>query len=140
MFLSEERDYVIYGDDYFQSSVDDAANLDTFIEAEDKVNELPRCERTLLVDWGSFMDGFGSTYLTVLQAAVIAQENNYTLLFSRDSNNYGKYLDYFIPPPMSCQATEEMHDIQRCRLVDLSSLPAGSLLIIPDHLQREQRV
>ncbi|GAA5884362.1 hypothetical protein JCM6882_002243 [Rhodosporidiobolus microsporus] len=72
-------------------------------------DDLPLCERTMLIDWGSFFYGFGSTTTTVVQAAYLAKIHNYTLLFSRDPNNYGAYLDFFRPAPLDCYAPEELY-------------------------------
>ncbi|GAA5983225.1 hypothetical protein JCM11641_006856 [Rhodosporidiobolus odoratus] len=55
--------------------------------------EIKDCERTLLLDWESFQYGFGSTAITVTQAAFFAKRHGYTVLFSRKANSYGSYLD-----------------------------------------------
>ncbi|GAA5884364.1 hypothetical protein JCM6882_002244 [Rhodosporidiobolus microsporus] len=73
------------------------------------LDNLPLCERTLLVNWGSFEYGFGSSTTTALQAAYFAKVHNYTLLFTRHANNYGAYLDFFRPAPLDCYAPEELY-------------------------------
>ncbi|GAA5914370.1 hypothetical protein JCM5296_004383 [Sporobolomyces johnsonii] len=69
----------------------------------------PMCARTLLIDWASFPDGFGSTVTSVLQAAYFAKTYNYTVLFSRQPNAYGRYLDNFTPSQLDCYDPEELH-------------------------------
>ncbi|GAA5880859.1 hypothetical protein JCM1840_003302 [Sporobolomyces johnsonii] len=69
----------------------------------------PMRERTLLIDWASFPDGFGSTVTSVLQAAYFAKMYNYTMLFSRQPNAYGRYLDNFTPSQLDCYDPEELH-------------------------------
>ncbi|GAA6062899.1 hypothetical protein JCM10212_004348 [Sporobolomyces blumeae] len=71
---------------------------------------LPLCERTMLIDWRSFAYGFGSTATTILHAGVVANMHNYTLLFERGANKYGRYLDFFEPAPLRCHAPEEYYD------------------------------
>jgi hypothetical protein len=87
---------------------------------------VPTCERTLLVHWGTFGNGFGHMYYTVLQVAYFAKANNYTLLFSREANNHGTFLDFFSSPVMSCKPTEEMYNtVQPEGSVDFIFYPSG---------------
>jgi hypothetical protein len=126
---------VEYSDNYFR--LDDEAGLERIEESLEEV-ELPRCERTILIDWGSFADGLGSTYFAILQAGLFASRHNFTLLISQDVNNYGRYLDFFAPPPMNCKPTEEMlsidcQDTINCREITdaFDPIERGELITLP---------
>lgn len=84
-------------------------------EKTDSFNLPPVCKRTLLIDWGSFENGFGSTYNIILQAAYFAKQNDYTMIFTRGSNNYGRYSDYYVTTEADCYLPESAHDIVACR-------------------------
>lgn len=49
-----------------------------------------------------------------IQAAYFAKRYGYQLLFARDANPYGQYLDYFMPATPTCEATEMDHNIMYC--------------------------
>ncbi|GJN94301.1 hypothetical protein Rhopal_007375-T1 [Rhodotorula paludigena] len=71
--------------------------------------ELPVCERTLLIDWSSFSYGFGSGMTIWTQTANLAKAYNYTLLFSEGLNPYGSYYNFFEPAPTpGCRITDEL--------------------------------
>lgn len=124
-FLVEAaRDKAVhYTHDYFTPALEDPASGRPDGETQQPsgtsrpqkdIVSLPPCTRTLLIDWGSFTDGFGSSYFVMLHAAYFAEKQGFTLLVSRDSNNYGKFLDYFMEPPKTCTPTEEQYSIERC--------------------------
>ncbi|GAA5982078.1 hypothetical protein JCM10908_004729 [Rhodotorula pacifica] len=74
------------------------------------VKKLPRCERTVVLEWESWQYGFGSTTISTLQAMVFAKQHNYEVAFSRGANPYGSYLDYFEPHrPIHCDITEDVY-------------------------------
>lgn len=120
-FYSDEGDdeWTPARDEQFMMAIEDKGSREIqHVEAAAEL--LPLCDRTLLVDWSTFAFGFGSGYFTVLQAALFASRNNYTLLFTRDANNYGRYLDYFVPPALNCRTTEEMYNMRQCWCADIS--------------------
>ncbi|GAA5868969.1 hypothetical protein JCM1840_000435 [Sporobolomyces johnsonii] len=86
---------------------------------------LPPCERTLLIDWGSFTWGFGATTIITLY---FAQQFNYTPLFARDVNNYGAYLHHFTPAPLDCYAPEALYQVDFYRKDDGTTAELNDLL------------
>ncbi|GAA5998945.1 uncharacterized protein JCM10292_005814 [Rhodotorula paludigena] len=81
--------------------------------------ELPVCERTLLIDWSSFSYGFGSGMTIWTQTANLAKAYNYTLLFSEGLNPYGSYYNFFEPAPTpGCRITDELRRPQYYRQED----------------------
>ncbi|GAA5939727.1 hypothetical protein JCM1841_003561 [Sporobolomyces salmonicolor] len=86
---------------------------------------LPLCERTLLVDWGSFTWGFGATTIITIY---FAKQFNYTPLFARDVNNYGSYLHHFTPAPLDCYAPEELYHSEFYQKMDGTTAQLKDLL------------
>ncbi|BGP55207.1 hypothetical protein JCM8202_003789 [Rhodotorula sphaerocarpa] len=76
------------------------------------VDDRPKCERTLVLEWETWQYGFGSTTISTLQAMLFAKEYGYEVLFSSEKNPYGAYLDFFEPhAPAHCRITPEMYQL-----------------------------
>ncbi|POY71752.1 hypothetical protein BMF94_5113 [Rhodotorula taiwanensis] len=56
--------------------------------------------------------GFGSTTISALQAMLFAKAYDYEVIFTRERNAYGAYLDFFEPKqPEHCRITEDMYQV-----------------------------
>ncbi|GAA5823125.1 hypothetical protein JCM3770_005259 [Rhodotorula araucariae] len=91
--------------------------------------DLPVCDRTMLIDWSTFTYGYGSTTVTIMQAATFAKLHDYTVVFSRGSNVYGSYYDVWEPArPLDCRLTEELRQPEIYRTEDGTAATLAELL------------
>ncbi|POY75527.1 hypothetical protein BMF94_1430 [Rhodotorula taiwanensis] len=71
---------------------------------------LEPCNRTLLLQWARYGSGLGSLVTASMQTILFAKAHNYELLFSREANAYGAFLDSFTPhSPRQCRITDDMY-------------------------------
>ncbi|BGP43482.1 hypothetical protein JCM10449v2_007517 [Rhodotorula kratochvilovae] len=99
------------------------------VGTRESVEELPVCERTMLVEWSSFNYGLGSGVVVTMQAGLIAKMHNYTLVFEEGINPYGSYYTHFEPAPTpGCRVTQALRNPATYRVNDGNAALLGHLL------------
>ncbi|BGP51699.1 hypothetical protein JCM10450v2_007649 [Rhodotorula kratochvilovae] len=96
------------------------------VGTRESVEELPVCERTMLVEWSSFNYGLGSG---IVVTGLIAKMHNYTLVFEEGINPYGSYYAHFEPAPTpGCRVTQALRNPATYRVNDGNAALLGHLL------------
>lgn len=58
------------------------------------------------------------------------------MLFGRDANKYGRYLDFFEPAALECHAPEELYDLEYYRKGREIGFANNVGSVINDHFER----